>query len=342
MNALVHFWNEEYGVDRPLEADSWIRRLLNTYVVGALMNRFPHAATRLFARSRGELGRLMFAEREGGSFRVLRTMYRFENAHDCGDLLNRLLMQSPAVKAARNRRKIAQGMLRDCLNAMSSGSPRLVLSVGGGDGSLESEVIADVANRDVYYCGVDQDETAVDENREVLRKHGLEQRGFTFVGKIGQRRDVEMVLQSASRRFGVQFDGVGVSVCQGLIEYLDIGSDANHALAGFLRAIHGCMREDGSLIISQTDFHDRVAFLEKGLSWYMRLRGSEEVASEIEKAGWRIATCEQEPMKLITMCLAVKSNTHHSHLKGKSPWKTPHMTGQVASAAKSRPRTRAR
>ncbi len=151
MDALLHFWNEEFGVDRSLEIDSRIRRLINTFVVGALMNRFPHAATKLFARSRGELGQLMFAKREGGSFRVLRTMYRFEHAHDRGDLLNRLLMHSPAVKAARNRRKIAQGMLRHCLNAMPAGPPRLVLAVGGGDGSLEAEVIADAANRDVYY-----------------------------------------------------------------------------------------------------------------------------------------------------------------------------------------------
>ena len=202
MNALVRFWNDDYDVGQPLETDSWVRRVLNTHVVGALMNRFPHAATRLFARSSGELGRLMFARREGGSFRVLRAMYRFEHAHDRGDLLNRLLMQSPAVKAARNRRKIAQGMLQNCLNAMPPGPPRLVLAIGGGDGSLEAEVIAGVANPDVYYCGVDQDETAVDENREVLQRRGLEQRGFTFVGKIGERRDVEMVLQSASERFG--------------------------------------------------------------------------------------------------------------------------------------------
>lgn len=342
MNALVHFWNEEYGVDESLEADSRIRRLLNTHVIGALMNRFPHAATRLFARSRGELGRLMFAEREGGSFRVLRTMYRFEHAHDRGDLLNRLLMQSPAIKAARNRRKIAQGMLWNCLTALPSGSPRLVLAVGGGDGSLETEVIAAVADRDVYYCGVDQDEAAVDENRKILQKNGLEQRGFTFVGRIGERRDVETVLQSASERFGVQFDGISVSVCQGLIEYLDIGSDANDAFAGLLTAIHGCTRSDGSLIISQTDFHDRVRFLEEGLSWHMRLRGSEEVAGEMEKAGWRIATCEQEPMKLITMCLAAKSDVRHLRLDGKSPLRRSGMTGQAPSAAKSRPRTRTR
>lgn len=340
MNALAHFWNEEYGVDRPLEVDSWVRRLLNTYVVGALMNRFPHAATRLFARSRGELGRLMFARREGGSFRVLRAMYRFEHAHDRGDLLNRLLMQSPAIKAARNRRKIAQGMLRNCLNAMPPETPRLVLAVGGGDGSLESEVIAGVANREVYYCGVDQDETAVDENRAILQKHGLERRGFTVVGKVRGRRDVEEVLHSASERFGVPFDGVSVAVCQGLIEYLDIGSDANDVFAELLTAIHGCTRPDGSLIISQTDYHDRVRFLEQGLSWHMRLRDSDELATEIKKAGWCIATCEQEPMKLITMCLAAKSDsdTGYRRLDSTSPLRQTRATGQVPSAGRRRRR----
>jgi SAM-dependent methyltransferase len=342
MNPLVRFWEERYGLGPSLEVDSRFRRLLNTYVVAALMNRFPRAATRVFARSHGELARLLFHEREGGSFRVLRTMYRFEDAHQRGDLLNRLLMQSPAVKAARNRRKIAQAMLRDCCHNLPSGSPRLVLAVGGGDGSLESEVIAGVAEQKLYYCGVDRDERAVSENRKVLEEHGIERRGFTFVGRVSDRRDLEEVLENASRRFGIHFDAISVAVCQGIVEYLDIGSDSNHALAGLLRALHDCTREDGSLIISQTDFHDRVAFLEQGLSWYMRLRGGDEVAAEIEKAGWQMATCEKEPMKLITMCRAVKSDTRHSLLRGKSHWKPPHMTGQAASAAGRRGRTGSR
>ncbi|NQT40307.1 MAG: hypothetical protein HQ581_22630 [Planctomycetes bacterium] len=336
MNSLVQFWNEKRGVDPPLEADSPIRRLLNTYVVATLMNVFPRVATKIFARSRGELARLVFSEREGGSFRVLRAMYRFDDARHRGDLLNRLLMQSPAVKAARNRRKIAQRMLRDRLNALPPGSPKLVLAVGGGDGSLESEVIADLADREIYYCGVDRDGRAVAENRRVLQEHDLQKRGFTLVGNIVRRRDVEDVLARASERFSVAFDGVSVAVCQGIIEYLDIGSDTNDALAALLTAIFDCTRAEGSLIISQTDFHDRVRFLERGLSWYMRLRGSDEVAREIEKAGWRISMCEQEPMKLITMCLAAKSEVRHAPLEGESPLGRPHATGQVPSSTSRR------
>ena len=40
----------------------------------------------------------------------------------------------------------------------------------------------------------------------------------------------------------------------------------------------------------------------------MRLRDMKELAAEVEKAGWQIALCEHEPMKLITMCLGVKSD----------------------------------
>jgi hypothetical protein len=316
MKPLLQFWNEQYSVPWPLEADSWDRRLLNRYVVAALMNTFPVTATKVFARSRGELARLLFVEREGGSFRVLRTMYEYTDPARRGDWLNRLLMQSPAVKAARNRRAIAQRMLEACLAAQPLGVPALVLAVGGGDGSLETEVIARAKGRDVYYCAVDKDERAASENHLVLRKHGLEGRGFVFLGNVAERGDLEEVLAKARQRFQVPFDGVSVAVCHGIAEYLDIGTQGNETLSRLLTALLACSRVEGRLIISQTDYHDRVAFLEKGLSWHMRLRSIDELATEVERAGWQISVCEHEPMKLISMCLAVKPDARHRRVDG--------------------------
>jgi hypothetical protein len=271
------------------------------------MNTFPHAATRVFSRSRGELARLLFAERQGGSFAVLRAMYRFGNGHPRGDWINRLLMQSPAVKAARNRRKIAQAMLAAALRAMPAGQPVLVLAIGGGDGCFEAEVIARADRQDIYYCGVDQDERAVAENRQVLRRHGLEQRGCTLTGHISGKDDVEAVLRTVGERFQVSFAGVSVCVCQGIAEYLDMHSTTNETLTGMLRAIHDCSHAGGQLIISQTDYHDRVKYLEKGLSWYMRLRDRDELAAVVKRSGWKLSVCEREPMELITMCSASKA-----------------------------------
>lgn len=302
MNPLIQFWNEEYRSDQSLETDATIGRLVNRHVVAALMNAFPRTATRIFSCSSGELGRLLFAEREGGSFRVLRAMYRYGDRAR-GDLLNRLLMQSPAVKAARNRRRIAQRMLEVSLNALPQGRPILVLAVGGGDGSLEADVIARMKRRDVYYCGVDRDERAVGDNLAVLKRLGLEDKGCTLVGSISNKSDVEDALESASRRL-VEFRDVGVCVCQGIAEYLDLHRNTNESFTGMLRAIHSCTRPEGRLIISHTDNHDRVKFLEEGLSWYMRLRGREELGGVVQDAGWQTAVCEREPMKLITMCLA--------------------------------------
>jgi len=342
MKPLIRFWKKEYGVGQPLEADSWVRRAINKRVVAALMNAFPRTATSIFSRSHGELARLLFVKREGGSFRVLRAMYRFDDGHRRGDLINRLLMQSPAVKAARNRRRIAQRMLEVSLKAMPPGRPILVLAVGGGDGSLEAEVIARTPERDVYYCGVDRDERAVGENREVLRRHGLEARGCTLVGGVAEKRDVEAALESAARRFRVPFDGVSISVCQGITEYLDLHCDTNETLAAMLSAIRRCTRPEGRLIISQTDYHDRVRYLEKGLSWHMRLRSREELAAEVNNAGWGILVCKREPMGLITMCLAAKSDTRSRPLESESPIGRPHASTQASGAAARRLRNRAR
>jgi SAM-dependent methyltransferase len=306
---LVRLWKEQYGVGGPLEVDSWLRSLWNRRVVGALMNNFPNAARKILSRSRGELARLLCSEQEGGSFRVIRAMYEYQDPRRRGDLINRLIMQSPGIKAIRNRRLIAHRMLEVCLDIQPPASPTLVLAVGGGDGRVELEVIARAAERrDVYYCGVDIDERAAAGNQEVLKEFGLVGRGFVISGTAAEDSDMTTVVETARQRFSVPFDGAAVTVCHGLTEYLDIGRSANTDLARFLTALHRCTRVEGTLLISQGNDHDRVKFLERGLSWHMRLRSKEEMAAEVEKAGWQISVCEQEPMGLITMCMAVKSD----------------------------------
>jgi hypothetical protein len=334
MNALLQFWNRDYGIRRALEDDALVPRLLNRFVVAALMNAFPKTVTRFFSLSRGELARLLFVERDGGSFRSLRAMYDYEDPRKRGDLINRLIMQSPAIKAARNRRIIAQQMLRRSLETAPHGKPTLVLAIGGGDGNLEAEVLAGLNRREVYYCAVDKDERAALENRKVFEKHGLDGQGFVSVGTISNERDLESVLDSASRRFGVSFDGIGATVCHGIAEYFDLGTKTNEALGGLLSSLLARTRPEGNLMISQTDYHDRVRYLERGLAWHMRLRGIDEVASEVEKAGWQISICEHEPMRLITMCLAVKSDMKHRRIDGPSRLKRSHVGAKISTPAR--------
>jgi len=336
MTTLTKTWNEGYEVAASLEADALPRRLVNTHVIARILNTFPRAAARFFARSRGELARLLFVEGEGGSNRVLRECYRALEPEHRGDWINRLLAQTPAIKAARNRRKIAQWMLGACLDALPPEKPKLVMAIGGGDGSLEAEVIAQFAERNVYYCGVDKDERVGPENERVLQETGLVGRGFTHPGTIARQSDVEEVLDEANRRFGVEFDGLSVTVCQGIAEYLDIGSETNETLGGMLAAVHACTRTEGGLVISQTDFHDRIPFLENGLSLYMRLRDTDEIARVIEEAGWRLAVCEHEPMRLITMCLAAKTDVRHWRLSEENFLKRPHQSRRRSPAASRR------
>ncbi|MBN2578308.1 MAG: class I SAM-dependent methyltransferase family protein [Pirellulales bacterium] len=308
MNRLVRLWKEQYGVSSPLEADSWARSLWNRWVVARLMGAFPNATKSILSRSRGELARLLVSEGEGGSFRALRAMYEYQDLQRRGDFINRLIMQSPGIKAIRNRRTIAQWMLEVCLNVQPPDSPALVLAVGGGDGSLELEVIARAAKRDVYYCGVDKDERATAEHQRVLQTFGLQGRGFLISGAAAEDCDLAAVVETARRRFDVPFDGAAVTVCHGLTEYLDVGRHTNEALARFLAELHRSTGSEGTLLISQSNHRNQTKFLERGLSWHVRLRSEEEMGAEMVRAGWQISVCQQEPMRLITMYLAVKSD----------------------------------
>ena len=209
-----------------------------------------------------------------------------------------------------------------------------MLAIGGGDGRLEAEVLARCPRQDIYYCGVDKDPRAAEEIENTLAQHGLSGRGFVFLGNVAEESDLVAVLQSAEKRFGVPLDGAEVAVCHGITEYLDIGSRANETLSRLLRAIYGCVCPGGSLIISQTDYHDRVRWLERGLSWYMRLRDIDELAAEVEKAGWQISICQHEPMRLITMCLAVKSEARPLRIDGPSQRRRAHTERNVLTAGR--------
>ena len=264
MKSLLDFWNDRCPVSRPLKADSSVRRLLNRHVVGTLLNTFPRAATGLFSLSRGELARRVCVEKEGGSYRVFQAMYAYDDPHGRGDLLNRLLMESPAAKAARNRCMIAQGMLDACLAAQPDDVPILVMAVGGGDGSLESPVIARSAKPNVYYGLVDKDQAAVEGNRRVMEQNGLMDKGFVFTGDVAEKHDFDAVVEAARQRFARPFDGIGIAVCHGIAEYIDLGLRGNDAFARLLAGMQAAMRPEGTLLISHTDFHDRVRFVEAG------------------------------------------------------------------------------
>ncbi|MDZ7616749.1 MAG: hypothetical protein U1E05_07080, partial [Patescibacteria group bacterium] len=203
-------------------------------------------------------------------------------------------------------------------------------------GRLEAEVIAQMDRSDIYYCAVDKDAGAVEENRLVMESHGLKGRGFVYSRNVAEKSDLDAVLAAAGRHFGVRFDGVSVAVCLGIAEYLDMGTRSNETLARLLAAIHGCTRDDGNLIISQTDYHDRVRFLERGLSWHMRLRGIDEVATEVEKAGWHISVCEHEPMELISVCLASKTAVGRRRFDAAAPLAPPRGAEGVATPRQRR------
>ena len=338
MNPLLRFWNEQCQTNGRLESDSWLRDQLNRRLIGTLLNTFPRAATRLFAASNGELARRVCVSKEGGSYRVLRAMYKVDPPHDRGDVLNRLLLQSPAAKAARNRRMIAERLLDAAIASQPTDSPVLVLALGGGDGHIEAGPIARSPRQDIYYCSVDKDTKSIEENRQVMERHGLAGHGVVFTGDVTEKTDLQAVLESARRHFNARFDGVGVAVCHGIAEYMDVDLPGNDTLARMLGAACDCVKPEGRLIISHTDFHDRVRFMERGLCWRMRLRGMEELAEQIEKAGWQLIICEHEPMGLITMCAAVKSERPHVRVDGPS-----HMgrttTARSFSSTKSRQRS---
>ncbi len=286
-----------------LESENFLKSFLNRHLIGRLMNSFPNLANSLLSRSEGEIARLLYKDREKGTFRVLNEMYDYEKSKTT-DVLEKLIMESPAVKAARNRKKIAQYLLK--LTLENSKRSKFIFSVGGGNGRLELEVLKDYPVN--YYCCLDTDERAILEGEALAKKFRVSDQTIFLKGSIRNKDDLNSVTRMATERFLKHFPYLDIVLCQGVFEYFDMKRCSNRQLNNVLTAIYEKTSSNGILLASQTDYHDRVKYLEKGLDWYMRLRSREEVKNEMERVGWCVEYCEKEPMNLITLSLSSKRN----------------------------------
>jgi len=275
--------------------------VLNEFVIGPMMGNFPNITNKILSRSRGELSRLFFEERctGHGSFKIFEEFYRYDPNSNPGDFLNKLMMESPAIKAARNRRKIAQRQLEDELENRSGKT--LVVSFGGGNGALELEVIKRIG-KEVYYCSIDNDDYSIEDGNRIAREMGLE----TTTLYLNEHADtlspeyfhhLEFKLME---HFGIT-QGIDIATCHGFTEYLDRGKNTDKEFIGLIKNLYDVAERGSTLFLSQTSKHSREKYLVKGLDWVMRLRTLKEVKTLLENSPWILKYIEKEPMGIISM-----------------------------------------
>ncbi len=315
MSGVAEYIKTDYlaGPDLGLESAGRGEQIKNR-IVAALLNYGYPLLNPLLARSKGELAQLWFRTPgyEKSSWRTFEAFYHFEEKKEHGDLGNKLLMASPGVRASRNRKKIALRLLENQLKEYS-GSPVLVNNIGGGSGSRELRVIKNAGRRDIFYCSTDTDSAAADYGDKEAKQISMSMRSFFASKKLdfSSPSEVQSFFGEMNQHYfssKPQFHAFDISLLLGVTEYCDLHTRANTELDQLLQGLHQHTSPRGRMIMGQTDHHDRVRYVEKGLGWKMRLRSQDEIADHIERSGWNILYCEKEPMNVITMILAEKKD----------------------------------
>lgn len=152
-----------------IEKPSKISLFLNK-AIALLMNNYPTFANTILSHSKSDLAHYLFHDPTcpKGSFKQLNEIYDYEYGKK-GDILNRIINLSPALKAARNRKKIAQQFLRLVI-AKAYKNPTVIFSFGGGDSRIEIEVMAEMDMKNLYLISIDAQTEAKVEGEKLAKK----------------------------------------------------------------------------------------------------------------------------------------------------------------------------
>ena len=282
--------------------------LVTNKPIAWFMNNYPNLTNKIGSLSKQDLAYYVFHDDNcpSGSYKQLNAIYDFETNQEV-DLINRLLNVSPALKAARNRKKLAQHLLKKALSG-SDNKPLSIFSFGGGDERLSLEVMAEVKKKNVYLISIDSQAVAKTDGQKRAQELDLNNQAC-FITEFNDSNKYTMLrdfLLTASEILKVQLSEINAVMAHGFLEYLDLNKNTNTEFSSFLNNSIKFGSRDLKLILSQTDLHDRVPYYEKGQNLFMRLRGKDELKREIEMQDLRIEYMEKEPMNIITMMYCSK------------------------------------
>jgi len=296
------------GIDlTSLEKPPKISSVINK-AIAWFMNSYPYFSNNIFSHSKSDLAYYLFHDKEcpKGSFKQLNEIYDYECGKK-GDFINRIINLSPALKAARNRKKIAQQLLKIAISNEHS-NPIVIFSLGGGDSRIELEVMAELKKADVYLVSIDLQTDAKVEGKRLSGKLGLANQAYFVTDFIEFKNlsQIDKYIKEASEQFGIVIKNIDIIMAHGFLEYLDLKTESDEELSVFMKSILSLGRDGTKLILSQTCVHDRVPYYEKGLNLYMRLRNKDELIKELLNHQLKIEYAETEPMGIITMVYCLK------------------------------------
>lgn len=291
---------EKLGLEVPTKSDIILNKI-SSFV----LNNFPNLTNKIMGLSKGDIAKILYKDKKPGSYQLFNCFYDYDPSNPV-DFLDKVLQESPAAKASRNRFKLLKHYLNKIMfNA--DYNHLLMLSLGGGNARFEIEAIGKTQNSEknnVYLVCVDSDKEAENDGLNIARKYGLEKNVLYINKKLDFDNNIttKYFLSEANKKWNLDKKYFDVFIEVGLNEYLNVGTKENNEIRSLYRCFYR-EQEKGYLITEQTGPHDRDPYLKKGLNWHCRYRTLEELKSEVAKVGYQIKLGVIEPMNITSIII---------------------------------------
>ena len=232
--------------------------------------------------------------------------YMYENkAHGffgIGLLIDKTLLNLPAVQATRNRRSnIVKILSNEIENHKLQGKTTRILDLACGAGRYLTDIAKIYPGSNIEIVGVDYDKKSLELAENLCQKEGVSKAKLRFVrGNVFKLRIL--------KKLGKQIDWQpNVVIASGLTVYID-----DDKVITMLKQICDGMDKDGLMLIDSQESNPSRKLMEKALktkegAWVLYYRPPEQWRQWFLKFGFRDIVVSRDPWKMYNICSARKS-----------------------------------
>lgn len=231
--------------------------------------------------------------------------YMYENkAHGClgvGKLIDRFLLNLPAVQATRNRRATIVDMLSNEIhNNKLQGRTTRILDLACGAGRYLTDIAKIFHGSQIEIVGVDYDKKSIKLAEDLSVKEGVLNSKIRFVkGNVFNLR----VLKKLGRRIAWR---PNIVIASGLTVYID-----DEKVVAMLKQIYEGLDKGGVALVDSQESNPSRKLMEKALktkkgAWVLHYRPAEQWRKWFHEFGFKDSTVRRDVWNMYNVCLARK------------------------------------
>lgn len=224
-----------------------------------------------------------------------------EGFHFVGKLVDRVLLNLPAVQATRLRRiNIDKILINEIENHALEGRGTRIVDIACGAGRYLMDVGKMFEGRNVEILGVDYDQKSILHGEDLANKYGIAESSIRFVrGNVFHLRLLKRLGKSMDWR-------PNIIISSGLTVYVD-----DKTVLEILRQVYEALDENGLFLVDSQESNPSRKLMEKVCntkegSWVLYYRPPDFWRKHLYEIGFRDILISQDKWNMYNLCTARK------------------------------------